>query len=518
MQQKLGAIDDASLVEKAEELETEMGTLDGWQLESEAREILHHLQVKDLDLPMNQLSGGMLRKVSLARLLLEENNLLLLDEPTHHLDVHSIAWLEDYLLKLKKAIILITHDRYFLDNVADHILEIDNQRLHKYSGNYSVYLEKKAAISEIEERTVAKHNNILRKELEWLGRMPRARGTKQKARIDQIEMRQQAVESMKKPVEMAGMYSADERLGKKILEIINVEKGFDGVQVIHPFSYEFVKKERIAIIGENGTGKTTFLKMIMQQISPDKGKVIAGVNTKIGYLSQISDEVDENLSVMNAVKEISNYIEFEDKKKLTAAQLLDKFLFTGSMQYQKVNRLSGGERRRLDIIRILMTNPNFLILDEPTNDLDLQTLNILEDYLGDFPGCLIVVSHDRYFLDKLTSKILVFKRNEPIEIVFGMVSDYLFQQKAPVKESKPGKSRQKEDKPKPQKLSYKLKLRKESIEKEIPVLEDTLKGLEKKLASGETDPELLEKWGKSHSATEIELMNLLEELDSIEAG
>ncbi|MES0489660.1 MAG: ribosomal protection-like ABC-F family protein [Leptospirales bacterium] len=536
------------LQNRLEKLQDQMNELDVWQLESDAKEILFHLNIHGMATLMSDLSGGMVRKVALARLFIEDNNLLLLDEPTNHLDLASIAWLETYLIKIKKAMIIITHDRYFLDNITNHILEIDNLKINKFKGNYSNFLERKAEIAVIEQRTLAKHNNILTRELEWLSRMPKARGTKQKARIQAIEERVEVVASKKPKTKMGGFYSGADRLGKKIMEIVNITKSFPAKgpgkskiktesvtdekkqELIFPvFSYEFHKKERIAIIGDNGAGKTTFLKILMQEVEPDAGKVSHGVNTKIGYLAQVNAPIDENLTVVHAVREIANYIEFEDGKKITATQLLDRFLFTGSKHGQKVSRLSGGERRRLEIIRILMTNPNFLILDEPTNDLDLQTLSLFEEYLLEFPGCLIVVSHDRYFLDKLADTLLVFEKGEPIQKINGICSDYLYQKNNRTSKSKNSPSLENqsnanesyastEAKKKPGnnkvKLSYKQERRKTEIEKEIPQLEGRLKELDAKLNSGESDAQKLDEWYKEHSLKENLLLELMGELEN----
>jgi ATP-binding cassette subfamily F protein uup len=531
-----------------EKLEEKMSALDAWKLESlisKMREILSHLNIHDIETPMRDLSGGMLRKVALARLLIEDHNLLLLDEPTNHLDIDSIAWLEAWLMKVKKAMIIITHDRYFLDNITDNILEIDQQQrqIKKFKGNYSTFLEKKAEIDEIEQRTIAKNNNILTRELKWLSRMPKARGTKQKARIQSIEIRQDFVAGKKPQEGMGNFYSAEGRLGKRILEAVNISKSFQKEvaknvynDLIFPsFTYEFRKKERIAVIGDNGAGKTTFLKILMKSLEPDTGSVIHGVNTKIGYLSQMSEPIDENLSVIGAVREIANYIEYEDGKKISATQILDRFLFLGSKHNQKVTRLSGGERRRLDIIRILMTNPNFLILDEPTNDLDLQTLSIFEDYLLDFSGCLIVVSHDRYFLDKLADMLFIFEKGKPIRQINGICSDYLFQKSLDEKhmakdsakntpgsakidtttektsEKLPGKTN------KSGKLSYKHEIRKNEILKELPTVEAEVKSLEEKLSSGETDNKKLEEWYVRQTQKEQHLLSLMAELEAIDA-
>ncbi|MDH4262937.1 MAG: ATP-binding cassette domain-containing protein, partial [Spirochaetia bacterium] len=416
-------------------------------------------------------------------------------------------------------------------------LKIDQQQIKKFKGNYSTFLEKKAEIEEIEQRTIAKHNNILTRELKWLGRMPKARGTKQKARIQSIEIRQDFVASKKPKEGMGSFYSAEERLGKRILEAINISKSFtkmnkngDYKELVFPsFTYEFRKKERIAIIGDNGAGKTTFLKILMKELEPDSGSVIHGINTKIGYLSQMNEPIDENLSVIGAVREIANYIEFEDGKKISAAQLLDRFLFLGGKHHQKVNRLSGGERRRLDIIRILMNNPNFLILDEPTNDLDLQTLGIFEDYLLDFPGCLVVVSHDRYFLDKLADMLFIFEKGKSILKINGICSDYLFQKKSnpenkfknsPEKSSSASdeKSKDIQDKPKKSsKLSYKHEIRKNEILKELPLVEAEVKLLGEKLSSGETDAKKLEEWYQLQTKQEQHLLSLMAELEAIES-
>jgi len=522
--------------QKIEEIEIQMETLDVWKLQSEAKEILYHLNIHDLNLQMNELSGGMVKKVALARLLIEDNNLLLLDEPTNHLDITSIVWLEEYLIKIKKAILLVTHDRYFLDNVVDYILEIDNFKVNKYVGNYSTFLEKKAEIAIVEQRTLSRHQNILRTELEWLKRMPKARGTKQKARIQNIEQRQSIVENTVQIQKMDKLFSQDIRLGKTILKATNISKKYSDEIIFSSFTYEFSKNDRIAIIGSNGAGKTTFFKILMSAIEnenkeklmvdvqTDTGKVTVGVNTRIGYLSQYSQKVDDNLSLIQAVKEIANYIELDDKRKITAGQLLEKFLFSSKMHYQKIQKLSGGERRRLDIILILMQNPNFLILDEPTNDLDLQTLSILEDYLLQFPGCILIASHDRYFLDKLTTMNFIFEKGREIEQFPGMCSDYLYAKKQLDRENNKSaknsatNSQEKSHKKNKikTKLSYKDKRRKEEIEKEMPILEADVQKLEKQLSSGETDHTLLEKWSLTHSEKENLLFDLLSELESIE--
>ncbi|MDH4200074.1 MAG: ABC-F family ATP-binding cassette domain-containing protein [Spirochaetia bacterium] len=512
---------DDDFSSEMERLEDKMNDLDVWKLEGEAREILFQLNIEHMEFKMGELSGGMIKKTALARLLIEDNNLLMLDEPTNHLDMASIAWLEEYLVKIKKALILITHDRYFLDNVVNHILEIDNRQISKYRGHYSYYLEKKAEIAAIEQRTLERHQNILTTELKWLSRMPKARGTKQKAKTQKIEARHSLVQSMQKKEGMGALYSSEQKTGKKIIEAVNISKSFGNELVFPSFYYEFARKERIAVIGENGAGKTTFLKILMKSLEPDTGSIVHGVNTKIAYLSQHSDPVDSGLSLIQAVKEIANYIEYEDGKKISASQLLDRFLFEGGKHHQKVNRLSGGERRRLDIIRILMTNPNFLILDEPTNDLDLQTLSIFEDYLLEFPGCLVVVSHDRYFLDKLTDKLLIFEKGQPIRTVFGLCSDNIQQaSRFATKKEKttPENSviKEIEKNKKNIKLSYKMELRKKELEKEIPVLEVEIKTLEENLSSGEPNAKLLADWGSQHIEKESRLFGMLAELEKIE--
>jgi len=506
---------------KLEKIEFTIAELDAWKIEGEIREILTELQINNTDLLMGNLSGGMVKKVALSRLLIEDSNLLLLDEPTNHLDLASIAWLEEYLTNLKKAILIITHDRYFLDNVANHILEIDNKSINKYKAHYSQYLEKKEEMAIIEQRTLDKHNKILASELEWLNRMPKARGTKQKARKDQFEARVSIVESMEKKDTMGNLFSKDTTGSKRVVEVVNILKDFDGVKYFPGFSYEFVKKERIAVIGDNGSGKTTLLQTIMKEIEPDTGKVTHGVNTKCGYLGQQPVILDDSLTLLQSIKEVANYIEVEDGKKIMGGDLLERFLFKGSQHYQSINKLSGGERRRVDIIRTLMENPNLLILDEPTNDLDLQTLSILEDYLLDFPGCLIVVSHDRYFLDKIADKIFLLEKNKPVSIQYGRCSDYI-KKKSKEKPVEPKKekmvekgSRDKSQKTK--RLSYKDELRKKEIEKLIPLLETEIQNLEKKLSSGESNIQLLETWGTEHIETEKRLFSLLSELGEIES-
>ena len=499
--------------DKLLELEHKFEQLEVKKLESEARELLFQFGIKELNQTMGQLSGGMVKKVALARLLLEDNNLLLIDEPTNHLDIQSIFWLEEHLIKTKKAVMVITHDRYFLENVVNIIVEIDQKKIFKYKGNYDAYLQKKAEVAEVENRAHEKKLKALKRDMEWLNRMPKARGTKQKARIQSVEQTQQQVSNYKKDEKMAGFFSKSSRLGKRILEVKNISKSFDE-KIFSNFSYEFMRKEKIAIIGENGAGKTTFLNVLMEKLPSDSGTINFGVNTKIGYLSQVSSKINESLNVLQAVKEVANYIELDNNKKITATQILDQFLFTGGQQNQKVNRLSGGERRRLDIVLLLMTNPNFLILDEPTNDLDIQTLNVLEEYLIDFPGCLLVASHDRYFLDKISDTLFVFEKGQEIKMITGICSDYLFsiQKRKPEKKGKIVRNKSNREK----KLSFNEKKFKQQLEGKIPLLEKELDLLQQNLSLGEQDHKRVEQWSSLYTSKEEELMEIMTQLEEIE--
>lgn len=415
-----------------------MESLGAWELETKAKIILSKLGIEDLDAMVKDLSGGYRKRIALAAALLNEPDLLMMDEPTNHLDAESVEWLQEYLDRFQGAILLITHDRYFLDNVTTRILEIDRADLYAYAGNYSYYLEKKALQEESAASSQRKHQGVLRKELEWLKKGPKARSTKQKARIDRIgDMQDQEFKQAQGKVDID---TPGRRIGKKVIELENIAKSFDGRTLFKDFSYEFTPRDRIGIIGGNGAGKSTLMNIVTGRVEPDQGKVDIGKTIHIGYFDQHSDTIldalDENQRVIEYVKEVAEVVTTADGNKITASQMLEKFLFPPDQQYAPIHKLSGGEKRRLFLLQVLMEAPNVLILDEPTNDLDVQTLAILEDYLENFNGCVIVVSHDRYFLDRTVEFIFAIEPGGKVRNYPGNYSVYLEQKKKADKEAK----------------------------------------------------------------------------------
>lgn len=388
-------------------LSQQMDALDAWQLESEAKTILTKLGIDDFTAIIGNLSGGQRKRVALARALIHPADLLILDEPTNHLDNDTIEWLEQYLHKRKGALLMITHDRYFLDRVATRMIELDKGTLYSYTGNYSNFLQMKAEREEQREASENKRQNLLRNELAWIKRGAKARTTKQKARIDRFEQLN-AIKPYLKDSNLEITAGAS-RLGRKIIELTEVCKAFDNEPLIRNFNYIVLKDDRVGIIGANGSGKSTLLNIVAGKISPDSGQVEIGQTVKIGYFSQENGDMDESMRVIDYIKEEANFLTTADGGMITATQLLERFLFSPTLQWMPISKLSGGEKRRLYLLKILMSAPNVLLLDEPTNDLDIQTLTILEDYLDGFPGALIVVSHDRYFLDRLVDKVFAFE-------------------------------------------------------------------------------------------------------------
>ncbi|HCF26827.1 MAG TPA: multidrug ABC transporter ATP-binding protein [Cyanobacteria bacterium UBA11049] len=421
----------------------QMEATGAWELETNAKIILTKLGIEDFNAKVGSLSGGYRKRIALAAALLSEPDVLLMDEPTNHLDAESVEWLQSYLSRYRGAILLITHDRYFLDRVTNRIIEIDRGDIYTYSGNYSYYLEKKAASEESEISSQRKHQGVLRRELEWLKRGPKARSTKQKARIGRIEeMQTKEFKQVQGKVDIA---TPGRRIGKKVIELNNVTKGYGIRTLIKDFTYEFHPEDRVGIIGGNGAGKSTLMDIITGRIQPDSGSVEIGSTIHIGYFDQHSDELlvalNENQRAIEYIKEVGEFVQIADGTKITASQMLERFLFPGNQQYAPIHKLSGGEKRRLFLLRVLMSAPNVLILDEPTNDLDVQTLAVLEEYLEDFNGCVIVVSHDRYFLDRTIEKIFAFEPGGNLRQYPGNYSVYL-----DYKQAQEGDKQDKQDK------------------------------------------------------------------------
>ena len=426
------------LMSRLAKVTEKMESVGAWELETKAKIILSKLGIEDLDAKVGDLSGGYRKRIALATALLNEPDLLLMDEPTNHLDAESVEWLQEYLSRFGGAILLITHDRYFLDRVTNRILEIDRADLFNYAGNYSYYLEKKAQQEESIASTERKHQGVLRRELEWLKRGPKARSTKQKARIDRIGDMQE--KEFKQAQGKVTIDTPGRRIGKKVIELEHIYKAYDNRTLIKDFTYEFTPSDRIGIIGGNGAGKSTLMNIITGRIEPDQGKVEIGKTIHIGYFDQHSDylldALNEEQRVIEYIKEVAEIVTTASGDKITASQMLEKFLFTPNQQYSPIYKLSGGEKRRLFLLQVLMEAPNVLILDEPTNDLDVQTLAILEDYLENFNGCVIVVSHDRYFLDRTVDFIFAIEPGGNVRNYPGNYTVYLEHKKKAEKEAK----------------------------------------------------------------------------------
>jgi ATP-binding cassette subfamily F protein uup len=467
--------------EKAlEHLYQEITEMNAWDIEVKVQQILSVLKLQDTSQVVGSLSGGQKKRVALAKVLLSDADFLFLDEPTNHLDLDMIEWLESYLATSKSTILMVTHDRYFLEVVCDTIFELADKTLYKYKGNFSYYLEKKAEREDQLQSTIEKAKNTFRKELDWIRRQPKARSVKQKARVDAFQdIKKTALQNtdedeLELPVKM-------ERLGSKIVEFHKVGKEFGEKKILEDFTYNVQRLERLGIVGNNGSGKTTFLKMLLGEEPTNKGKIVIGETVVFGYYSQDLIKVKDDFKVIDVVKEVAEYIPLEKGKQLSAAQLLERFLFPRDMHYTFVHKLSGGEKRRLKLLRVLMSNPNFLILDEPTNDLDIFAMSVLEDYLRNFQGCLIVVSHDRYFMDKMVDHLFVFEGEGVIKDIVGNYTDFRKKQIQDKRDEKNGVSKVKiekvvEEKPKlkeelKRKLTFNEKAEFESLEKNLEKLE-----------------------------------------------
>lgn len=484
----------------------QMDVLQAWDYEHKAKQILAQLKITNFSQKISELSGGQLKRVALANVLITEPDLIILDEPTNHLDLDMVEWLEEYLQRSRLSLLMVTHDRYFLDRVCSEIIEIDQQQIYQYKGNYSYFLEKRDERISAQSADIDRANNLLRKELDWMRKQPRARGTKSRSRIDayyELETKaKQTRDNSKVQFEMKGQY-----IGNKIFEANHVYKSFDDIKILEDFNYIFSRYEKMGVVGNNGTGKSTFIKMLMGEVQPDSGNFDIGETVKFGYYSQDGLEFDDQMKVIDVISNIAEVIDLGNGKKMTASQFLQHFLFPPAKQHDYVYRLSGGERRRLYLCTVLITNPNFLVLDEPTNDLDIQTLNVLEDYLTNFKGCVIVVSHDRYFMDKVVDHLLAFSGQAQIKDFPGNYSDYREWKEikeaeekgmlqaldaAKTKEENPQPKQEKKEEKK--KLTFNEKREFEELDALIPKLEKEKEEIETALSSGSlSNEELMEK-------------------------
>ena len=462
-----------------------------WDFETQYKQILFKLKLDNLQLKVKNLSGGQKKRLALANVLISKPDLLILDEPTNHLDLEMIEWLEQYFAKENLTLFIVTHDRYFLERVCNEILELDGGELFSYKGNYSYFLEKKEQRLTQEQASVEKAKNLYTKELDWMRRQPKARTTKSKSRIDDFyKIKEQAHKRRKE--HSVQLEINMERLGSKTVEFHNVSKAFGQLQVLNKFSYNFLRGERVGIIGKNGTGKSTFLNLLTGAITPDSGKIIVGDTIKFGYYTQEGIEVIQGQKVIEVIQKYGDYIPLLKGRTLSAAQLLERFLFDRKKQYDYVEKLSGGELKRLYLCTVLIQNPNFLILDEPTNDLDIVTLNVLEDFLLDYPGCLVVVSHDRYFMDKIVDHLLVFKGKGEVEDFPGNYTDYrVYEESTPPADETPKKETTKNTwrKDGMKGLSFNEQKEYNQLEKEIASLEEKKAAIEAAFAAGNLTPD-----------------------------
>jgi len=476
-------------LQNIDDLTLEMDRLYAWDYEDRYIAMLERFNFKDLEKDITKLSGGQKKRLSLVSILMEDSDIIFLDEPTNHLDVSMIEWLEKFLQKQDITLLMITHDRYFLERVTNHIIELDANNIYHHNGNYKYFLEKRLERKNNLHTEVDKAKKLMKKELEWLRRSPKARTTKSKSRIDSF-YKIQTKAKIKTTSKELNIDIKMNRIGGKVLELINISKTYDNVKIIDKFNYVFKKGERIGVIGGNGVGKSTFLNILTQSESIDNGKVIIGETIKYGYFTQNGIKFDENIRVIECLKNIADYIVMSDSKKISASQLLEHFMFDRNLQNTRVKSLSGGEKRRLYLLTILMKNPNFLILDEPTNDLDLITLSKLEDFLIDYQGCIIIVSHDRYFMDKLVDHLFVFEGNGVINNIYSSYSDYrknLDNKKSEFKKIQHSEKTTSKIEKKNEKISYKIKFELEKLETEINKLEKQKKILESDICDTNID-------------------------------
>ena len=492
-----------------------MDRYDAWDFETQYKQILFKLKLEDIHAKVGLLSGGQKKRLALANALINRPDLLILDEPTNHLDLEMIEWLEQYFVKENMTLLMVTHDRYFLERVCNEIIELDGGKLYPYKGNYSYYLEKKEA--RIEQEAVEQHKSklLFKKELDWMRRQPKARTTKSKSRIEDFKVIKEKAHQRRKEHEIQLEINM-ERVGSKILELHKISKSYPGKLLLDQFDYTFTKGERVGIIGKNGTGKSTFLNILSGIDQPDAGKVVLGDTIKIGYYTQEGITVKQGQKVIDVIREFGDFIPLKKGKQISAQQLLERFLFDRKKQYDFVEKLSGGERKRLYLCTVLIQNPNFLILDEPTNDLDIMTLNVLESFLLDFPGCLLVVSHDRYFMDKIVDHLFVFKGEGIIEDFPGNYSDFrtyedsMIIERREEKNKNPDNSNQKgswKESSSSAKLSYLEQKEYKSLEKEIQVLEREKVEIQNRFTASDLS-------GEDIDTLSIELKEISEAIDS----
>lgn len=484
-------------------LSQEMDTINGWGLESEAKSILTQLGIKNFDEKIGNLSGGQRKRVALASALINPSDLLILDEPTNHLDNETINWLEDYLWKRKGALLMITHDRYFLDRIVNKIIELDRGSLYSYEGNYAYYLEKKTEREDMELASERKRQSIYRKELAWMKQGTKARSTKQKARIQRFEeLKDGGLDLDKEELDIA---VGSSRLGRKIIEINNISKSYDQVKLIDDFTYTVLRDDRIGILGANGIGKSTLLKIISGRLEPDNGFIEIGQTVKLGVFAQETTELDNEQRAIDYIKDGGEFVSTIDGEKITASQMMEKFMFSKDLQWTPIGKLSGGEKRRLHLLRVLIESPNVLLLDEPTNDLDIQTLTILEDYLEEFPGAVIIVSHDRYLLDKIVDKVFVFEGNGKIVQYTGNYAYFQeIKEEREIQDKSPKKERVRKAK-KSLKLSYNEQREWDVIDEEIADLEQKISNLNDDMEKYSTDYTKLEELLKEKETIEEKL-------------
>ncbi|MCX2680221.1 ABC-F family ATP-binding cassette domain-containing protein [Galbibacter sp. EGI 63066] len=499
--------DDAEAYQKAFE---QMDIKNAWDFETQYKQILFQLKLEELDKKVKMLSGGQKKRLALATILLNTPDLLILDEPTNHLDLEMIEWLEQYFAKENITLFMVTHDRYFLERVCNEIIELDHGKIYQYKGNYSYYLEKKEARIQAEKASVEKAKNLFSKELDWMRRQPKARTTKSKSRIDDFHKIKEKAHQRRKDHKVQLEINM-ERLGSKIVEFHNVGKSFQDKKILDKFEYTFKKGERIGIIGKNGTGKSTFLNILTENLAPDAGKVAIGETVKFGYYTQSGINPKPEQKVIDIIRAYGDYIPLTKGRQISAAQLLERFLFDRKKQYDFVEKLSGGELKRLYLCTVLIQNPNFLILDEPTNDLDIVTLNVLEQFLLDFPGCLLVVSHDRYFMDKIVDHLFIFKGNAEIEDFPGNYTDYRAYESSSIPETTENNSetntKKTWKKDANSMLSYEEQKEFKRLERDIKKLEENKKEIEALFATGELEGDAIDE----QSVKLQEIINSIEE-------